>query len=272
MTLPSNSSMQYYPNNTAANYITHLPARITLSDGEWEIALVEAHYSNTFLTVGDDAIIKLYTNEISGVSVEGNGITAQKMISIKVEPGVYKDINHLLRVLNSDIQLKPFVTFTYDIDVITGSRMVEINTRMSVRKIEMSVTLALILGFDPKATNLKKNNKAIRPANIHAALPSHMYVYCDLVEPQLVGDTVAPLLKIVNIETLSSVDGSYNYGANKVVHFTDPHYVPLVKTSFESVEIDLRNSTGDKIPFHFGTTCMKVHFRRTSSASPTSAQ
>src|SRR5436190_8863099 len=58
VTLPSNSSMKYYPNNTTSNFITHLSSEINVSDGaQWEVALVEAHYPNSFLTVGNDAII-----------------------------------------------------------------------------------------------------------------------------------------------------------------------------------------------------------------------
>src|SRR5436190_19842268 len=61
VTLPSNSSMKYNPNNTTSNFITHLSSEINVSDGaQWEVALVEAHYPNSFLTVGNDAIIYIY--------------------------------------------------------------------------------------------------------------------------------------------------------------------------------------------------------------------
>src|SRR5436190_18832110 len=61
VTLPSNSSMKYYPNNTTSNFITHLSSAINVSDGaQWEVALVEAHYPNSFLTVGNDALIYIY--------------------------------------------------------------------------------------------------------------------------------------------------------------------------------------------------------------------
>ena len=40
LTLPSNSSMDYYPNNTVAQYTTKLNRVIEL-DGDWEIGLTE---------------------------------------------------------------------------------------------------------------------------------------------------------------------------------------------------------------------------------------
>ena len=40
LTLPSNSSMNYYPSNTVARYATKLPQVMEL-EGEWEVALTE---------------------------------------------------------------------------------------------------------------------------------------------------------------------------------------------------------------------------------------
>ena len=40
LTLPSNSSVDYYPENTVARFTTKLPNNIDL-DGEWEVALSE---------------------------------------------------------------------------------------------------------------------------------------------------------------------------------------------------------------------------------------
>jgi len=40
LTLPSKSSMDYYPENTVARFTTKLPSNIDL-DGEWEVGLSE---------------------------------------------------------------------------------------------------------------------------------------------------------------------------------------------------------------------------------------
>lgn len=95
--------------------------------------------------------------------------------------------------------------------------------------------------FDPEENDLKKNNISVRPANMLLCLPSQMYVYYDIVEPQLIGDAMAPLLQ-----------------------FSTPQYVPLMKSCFESLDIDLRDHTGSLLPFHFGTSCVKIHFRKAS--------
>jgi len=43
LTLPSNSSMDYYPQNTVAQYTTKLNSSIEL-DGEWEVGLTEISF------------------------------------------------------------------------------------------------------------------------------------------------------------------------------------------------------------------------------------
>jgi len=41
LTLPSNASMNLFPDNTAAQYTIKLPRPITLDGGDWEVALTE---------------------------------------------------------------------------------------------------------------------------------------------------------------------------------------------------------------------------------------
>src|SRR5215468_5018535 len=125
LTLPSNSSMAYYPNNTAANYITHLSSSIALHEGEWEVALVEAHYPNSFLTVSNDAIIYIHMSDVSQAGADGLvPSTAVKLSALKVQPGVYRDIQHLLKEINSIDELRNYGAFTYDQE----SRLVTITT------------------------------------------------------------------------------------------------------------------------------------------------
>jgi hypothetical protein len=46
------------------------------------------------------------------------------------------------------------------------------------------------------------------------------------------------------------------------VMFENPHYLPVLKNEFEFLELDLRDDTGRSIPFQFGTSCVKLHFRK----------
>ncbi|KAJ8039500.1 hypothetical protein HOLleu_17245 [Holothuria leucospilota] len=47
LTLPSNSSMDVYPENTLSNYRVKLPTSLQLS-GEWEVGLMEISYNHSW--------------------------------------------------------------------------------------------------------------------------------------------------------------------------------------------------------------------------------
>ena len=50
VTLPSNSSMQYFPDNKTSNFVTKLSRTLQL-DGEWEVGLAEIDYPHTWYNI-----------------------------------------------------------------------------------------------------------------------------------------------------------------------------------------------------------------------------
>ena len=84
-----------------------------------------------------------------------------------------------------------------------------------------------------------------------------LYVYCDILENTPVGDTEAPLLRIV--------DASGEYCTNIHRTFDPPRYVPVQKKSFDSIEIDIRTNEGEPVAFEGGRSTVTVHFRRAAS-------
>ena len=81
-----------------------------------------------------------------------------------------------------------------------------------------------------------------------------MYVYCDVLECVPVGDTTAPLLRIVEI--------GGQKGEMVHIQYDQPRYVPLQKKEFDSIEIDIRDDLGEKISFDSGKLIVTLHFRR----------
>ena len=81
-----------------------------------------------------------------------------------------------------------------------------------------------------------------------------IYVYTDVVESRIVGDSLAPLLRSL------PVGGSH--GATVHNKFTNVHYVPLLYSHFKSIEINIRDDTGRFMPFEYGKVTVTLHFRR----------
>ena len=82
-----------------------------------------------------------------------------------------------------------------------------------------------------------------------------LMIYIDLIEYNIVGDTKAPLLRCFPfISKLKSGDiittGQYmNYQT-----FSNLQLRPLLKNSFNSVHIDLKGTSGEKIPLYMSVS------------------
>ena len=69
-----------------------------------------------------------------------------------------------------------------------------------------------------------------------------------------VGDTVAPLLRIVQV---NGVQGEMTH-----LQYDQPRYAPLQKKKFDTIEIDIRDDAGEKISFDSGKLIVTLHFRK----------
>ena len=94
-----------------------------------------------------------------------------------------------------------------------------------------------------------------------------LMIYSDLVEYKIVGDTKAPLprcspfiSKLMGRDIITT--GDYmNYQTISNLQFR-----PLLKNLFHSIHIDLRDTSGKKIPFvSVGITCLVLMFRNVSN-------
>ena len=81
-----------------------------------------------------------------------------------------------------------------------------------------------------------------------------IYVYTDVVESRIVGDSLAPLLQALPVGGI--------HGATVYDRFTNIHYVPLLYSHFKSIEMDITDDTGRRVPFEYGRVTVTLHFRR----------
>ena len=108
ITLPSNSSEKFYPNNTLAQFTTKLQTNISLHD-EWEVGLAEITFPKNWYTISKN----------QGIVIDCSGCTSimpqihpgELMVNprryrrnVNVVPGHYATIVELLEELNKLIQ------------------------------------------------------------------------------------------------------------------------------------------------------------------------
>ena len=94
-----------------------------------------------------------------------------------------------------------------------------------------------------------------------------LMIYSDLVEYNIVGDTKAPLLR--HFPSISKLKGGDIITAGQYINyqtFSNLQFRPLLKNSFHSIHFDLRDTSGEKLPFvSVGITRLVLMFRKVSS-------
>ena len=120
--------------------------------------------------------------------------------------------------------------------------------------IQFSPDLVRMLGFDEEMKYSQNTMAGRLPSLLCGADSYSVYVYCDILEHVPVGDTKAPLLRIVNKPSKSS--GNVHRIFNPIL------YVPLQKKNIDTVKIDIMTDTGVPMPFRLGKSFVVLEFRR----------
>lgn len=276
--LLSNSSMPYYPQNTTSHFITKLPQHINLT-GEWAVALIDINFPLNFQNVSKNEENRRVTYGRSGLSsleeIDGGIFITQTSSGPEVNapevtgefcvpPGIYNDLSELLKELNSnrrhshiEFSLKP--GFYVSASRVCGNK---IECLYENHCFNMSKSLKKILGFDSSETRdieIGEYSDVLGefPASINNDLPSNLLVYTDICQPYVTGDVYSRLLRSVTLDL-----NQYAYGRSMSVNFPRPVYIPLLCTSFQTIEILIRNEVGLAVPFDFGTATLTLHFKR----------
>ena len=177
--------------------------------------------------------------------------------TIRLPPGYYNTMKELLTKINSAIGVvlngkKPkeeWPVFKYD-DI---SRKATINLKKG-DVFQINDELKYILGITstPHTWSNSATFTGEEVCDIDGKVTS-LFVYCDILEHVPIGDVKAPLLRTVG------VNGKFGEIVRCI--FDKPLYVPVQKKNFESIEIDIRTDTGDRVPFESGKSSVTLHFK-----------
>ena len=96
--------------------------------------------------------------------------------------------------------------------------------------------------------------EAASPVNTRSI--SSMFVYSDIVDQSLIGNTQANILGFLPIHT--------NFGDQGYWNFNPPYYTRVRDSRISSIKIQMCQDTGDLMPGAEGKTICRLHFRRVS--------
>lgn len=249
VTLPSNSSMQYYKYNTLADFTTRLPNNVELT-GDWEVGLVEIQYPHNWYNVPSPKRNRTFTIR-SRTAGDGADSEPEGRYLFAISGGYYSNITDLLYE----------ITYEANKAMLSTGNKIRLRYNNVTRKVEIdsdrSCTLVVpphirkMLGMelDSFDENYTKTTEVVDMDPVDS-----LYVYCDVVEPRVVGDSRVSLLRIVPAEGL--------HGELVTRTYENVHYVRLQRKTFQTIEINIRDRTGNTVPFEQGTLNVTLHFRQ----------
>lgn len=267
ITLPSNS-VKYdvgveNTENTASSFRIKLPQRVRL-DGEWEVGLAELIYPNTWMNLPN-------TNNQNVMTLRYQ--PTREMISVAIPAGRYETVEELVETIENTlmqksrsllmqhgdkhVQLKMGISFRLDKET---KRVVMSLIPSVVKKVEMSNHLMYMLGLTRAQMHAITDNDEAKDVEAASKVPDLragfecLYVYCDICELQFVGNYLAPLLRVVNVQ------GKYGEVVDCI--YDTPHYVPVLVKDITCIEVNIKNDMNEFVAFAYGKVVVKLHFRR----------
>lgn len=252
--LLSNSSIKYYPENKTTHFVTKLPRHVELP-GKWSVALMEIQIPLTFQHVPksrDERRIDIVTDTQDGE--EKKNLLLDRIF---VAQGLYSNISALIAQINVRCSMHQ-ITFH-----LKPNHYVQVwKSCLERRALEMGPALKKILGIDytRDVVEIEDEGASVSgdlPANLCNALPTNLLVYADICEPYITGDVSTRLLRNVSLNL-----DRYNYGGVASKTFSTLLYVPVLCSSFETIEIDIRDQYGQPVAFDFGTSALTLNFKR----------
>ena len=299
VTLPSDASMDQYPENNSANWTTKLKHPVSLR-GKWEVALVEMQYLNSLSTLSKPQ--QMIVRTFSALD-EWTKPTFTDHV-IKFPPGHYQSaqsfLDHIrrnipkldtvLKYRNPDGELdemNPLASgLAFEVEMFSATdhrlRITLASPRVYLHFPPDSIALQKILGFDQcdVFARMKEKPDEKSPANIDDVIVMYakhvgstfemqpveaprplnpllgnqsLFVYCDVADYSLVGDTASQILRSVSIK------GSFMELITE--RFDIPHYAPVLMNHFETISVSLATDLDETAKFATGKALVKLHFR-----------
>ena len=234
ITLPSDSSKDLFPENDPSEYIIKLPHWVQLN-GEWEAGLHSVAYTQWNIVRHLDEPIQYMIRD-----VKSKGKRMKKY---------FTTIHEYISSINESIPSDGII-----FDIKNGKVTITLNSK---HEVHLRREQAIVLGFmkfedSTEVKKIVKTETGSYEANLHRE--TNIHVYCDIIQPQIVGDKTIPLLGIIPGEKTTGTYETF-YAVENI------HYIPIQTKSFQNIKVLLRSSTNESIPFEYGRATITLHLK-----------
>lgn len=245
LTLPSNSSKNIFPDNKLHSFRIKLQKSLPISQGKWVVGLSEIQFPQSWYNI---------TNAWIRIRVAQNSDPFECML----KDGYYQDIEELLSYIHGILRAAKLEDkIMLNFDKIQNRVIMQVfeNSDKSTIGVTFSQNLLNILGFSKKEGDYYSTGMVLeKPTDINEGF-SALYIYTDIVQDQIVGDVMVPLIRVVPFKNNSKRNHTW-------VNFNRVQYLSVLDRQTDSIEINIRRDNGEVIPFQHGKVVVTLHFQR----------
>ena len=256
--LVSNASGEFFPDNTLSSFTNFLPEQLNL-EGQWQVAISEIFYPSMYQNITEGKF-KYFDEKLS-----------KSTSTYNLEPGLYTSITDIVEAMNRLIQERNNhneTCITVKVSRRTQKEVIMLandTSGLAFCSTDLGHIFGNNVGNELRVLMIGKG--PLEPEFAYDIVRIHsLMIYSDLVE-YIVGDTKAPLLRWFPFSSKLKGGDIITTGQNMNYQtFNNLQFRPLLKNSFHSIHIDLRDTSGKKIPFvSVGITRLVLMLRKVSN-------
>jgi hypothetical protein len=121
--------------------------------------------------------------------------------------------------------------------------------------VAISEILYPAVSLDSFKSKIEKSDKGVSAQA--KEIPSLMLIYSSVARESVVGDTRAPLLRVIPTHFTSKAQNTSTGQA-----FSPPYYLPVASNYFSEITVKITTQSGNPFPFPTGITLICLHFKQ----------
>jgi hypothetical protein len=286
--LPSNSSRSIYPNNTLNDYTVQLVRPLEFNQN-WLVAATEVTFPKSFQNITKDikfvlkSFQKDHRTKTVAISVlrdaQNNVPTGKVMAGHYTSQSLIKKLNEAVTsIWNNKPQVKnmpqyPTPRFDYDDLTRKVTWVTPTNAMVGGSKAKYFInfqdnnTFYDLMGYDGSVEsfisklNVEPTYQVVADREFDVFSGENMlYVYTDITQPIIVGDSKVNLLRSVPLlkDEFTALDSN----ASTTDRFTQYYYIPVALKRIETITVSIRDQLGRAIHFSPGIVQLTLHFKK----------
>ena len=267
--IPSNSSMTLFPDNKIGEFTAHFPIPIEVKN-EYEVGLSGIHYTQSWNNVREGE------NSFDFAYIYRNG--KRFAATHKITPGYYPNVQNVIDAIivayketHRRNHPRNRIVSGLKIELNTTTRKVTISTdEMTVRmrrgdrvgewtnikaQMRLNGDVARILGFSDGRLIEGKDVEGTFSATPNAGF-HQMYIYTDIIQPQIGPDGQYPLLRV------TAMDTNPIHQLNVEKSFNPVYYKSIKKHTIDTARFWLLDDSGKRLDFQHGKVVIALTFRK----------